>query len=175
MAYCVVCLSVSLLLSLRCCGTHIFFPGLTFFMAGVCWPHSTGKRYVYAIGRHPVCVYVYVCCFSAVQGVPFQSQEKKDSGRDWIEKQSWSQEKENAREGKEGGETSLWSTLRDELIGVTRSAFRIFFWPFSFNVENSFEEWKRIRRFFLRQITCRDFSFFVYGQVLLQFRELIRI
>lgn len=33
---CIVCLSVSLLLSLRCCGTHIFFPGLTYFVAGVC-------------------------------------------------------------------------------------------------------------------------------------------
>lgn len=113
-----LCVSVSFPSSLE--DTHIFFPGLTFFFPSwlsVLTPFAWNrKRHLYAIGRP----YLFR---RTRRSVPVTGE--KDSGRDWGKIKILKPKK------KENAETSLWSTRRDELIGVTRSAFIfwVIFWP----------------------------------------------
>jgi hypothetical protein len=78
--------------------------------------------------RPPPCVCIRLCVLlfcRTRRSVPVTGEKRL---RKRLDRKTILKPRERKCQGREGGETSLWSTLRDELIGVTRSAF-VFFWP----------------------------------------------
>jgi hypothetical protein len=125
MAYCVVCLSVSPIVASLLWDTH-FLSGFDIFHGwSVLTPFHWKK--ICICYRPPPCVCIRLCVllFSRTRrSVPVTGEKRL---RKRLDRKTILKPRERKCQRREGGETSLWSTLRDELIGVTRSAFRIFF------------------------------------------------